>query len=512
MDERTSYSVHVPESNTQHSVPSMHLLDLDTAHSMVDDTVYQQKPQWRTSSPYVHRLYQHATDPKRYDPKYRSLHSEATDERTPYNVPSVTDDKAQQSMHLLDLDPVQMVEDAIYRVDPVDHVAEASVAMELEAHRLPTATSFSNISSYLESMKILRDILNGHQYNQAMYLQMIDSLETRRASLPFQNLINVLADMLASDNHYFIHRTSTFILCQGNFTSGIEKNLFWDIISKSLGIVKMTISSSQVAKLQACKSTLTFAYTVFVKDLLQRLDNQSCAALPSIVEEVISLTSTWIWRNSFLNVAFSLLESKLLDTVALSEWLGVLFNLALLSLVTCKSKEQQEDCLVVIAKDISWRIDKLSTSFQKHQVLLRIPSDDVRLKVIDHHLDNYFASTPAEHGLESTQPFSLSKFRKVHLQKTVFRPNGTRQGLNYLLCLLTMLLQSYLMIEMGVPLLSFLPNQQTSTSGPSCQDLTQLHDLVIVLINRLSSDPSTSQDLIAPTNWYYLELLMTLTA
>lgn len=500
----------------------------------------QQKPQHRSryfapsptpSSPFTYRLYQHAVDPARYDPKYSSLLPEAANERTPYNVhvPSVTDDQTLHSvpsMHLLDSGTVQSVADdrncTVYHLDSIDHehVAEASVPLEPEAHRLPTATLFSRLcnstcdSSYLESIKILRDKLNGHQYNRAMYLQMIDSLETKRASLPFRDLFSLLTDILTSDNHYFIHRMSTFI-CQVNFASDIEKNLFWDIISKSLGSLKTTISNSQlyqVPRLQACKTTLAYAYTVFVKDLLQRSDNQSaCDALPCIVEEVISLTSTWIWHNSFLDIAFSLLESKLLDNVALSEWLGVLFNLALLSLVTCKSKEEQEECSVVIAKDISWRIDKLSTSFRKYQVLLTIPSDGVRLKVIDHHLDNYFASTSA--GLESTQLFSISKFRNVHLHKTVFRPDGTRQGLNYLLCLLTMLLQSHLMIEMGVPLLSFLPDQgMPSPSGPSGQDLRELNDLVIVFINRLSSDPNTSQDLIAPTNWYYLELLMTLTA
>ncbi len=402
-------------------------------------------------------------------------------------------------------------------------------------HKHTVAEMNAIASSYQTNLTFLRE--NNIEYNlysQAGYLQLVESLVAVGGALPFRETMTVLSDVLKSSNCYFIKRMRNF-LCQNHCVMCSlphEKTVLWDTINQSLEILKNAISKehvdpSQTPAFQASKTVLEYLLNIFIDDLMHHFSEVSNGTFrTSLFEKVLSSTSKWSWFNKMLSMAFSLLDLNILAKCGVLECLDTLLGLALLPLKTCNSKAEQEEISTTLAKQLSQRIERLSNSFKKIFVLLRIPSEHVRLKVIDIHLDNYFAtagttstgSDSSNEGMTSSSTdFSLSKF-KVHLQKTVVRGDGTRQDLGFFLSLLTMLLQSHLLIVSGAPMLSFLPDRESAASegnSSSAQlqpQLTELNQSVTVFINRLSTDPATASYLITPTNWNYLELLIILTS
>ena len=378
-------------------------------------------------------------------------------------------------------------------------------------------------SFYLTNLKFLRENIEHHLYSQSSYLQLLELLGAVGTTLPFREIIAILSDVLKSGNCHFIKKIRNF-LQQSSFRTCIlpgEKTILWDTISRSLEMLKNVVSKehnivdpSLTPAFQASKTVLEYSLKIFITDLTMLPNDE---LYQSLLAKVLSSTPKWSWYNEILNVAFILLEFNFPTQFVLLESVDILLGLALLPLRTCNTQLEREELSTTLAKQLSLRIARLPDSFKKYFVLLRIPSEHVRLKVIDIHLDNCFVAAAETSSSISNngginEAFSLSKF-KVHLQKTVV---GTGQDLGYFLSLLTMLLQSHLLIVSGVPMLSFIPDRQTDTNSNRNSTLqSQLADLnqpVTVFINRLSTDPATASYVITPTNWYYLELLIILTS
>lgn len=454
------------------------------------------------STPFIHQLYNHAADPER-----SGLH---------LSFSPIPHEKLSSDCVAIDMCRNTSISTVPAGIKDLTFSAANTDYNECNSSEQDTLQSrnfraYDHSASCQTHLKFLRDKIFHHGYSKVSYLQIVDSLAAVGGSFPPEEMVKILADILKSDSIYFINRMNVF-LCQ-HYLKTVDVKALWEIMKQSLQVLRDVLAQehvelSQAAGFQAGKTILEYIFNVLVNDLIE----DSCGGHPCLLEEILLMTSEQSWHNQFFDITFSLLELELSGSNSLC--LDTMLSLALLPLLTCNSEVKQEELSTVLATDLSPYINKVSTTFKKHLVLSRIPSDNIRLKVIDIYLDTCFITASGEHiPEENREPFSLSKFKNMHLYKIPVKAEGIRQDLGFFLGLLTMLLQSYLFIVTGVPLLSFLPDKSFGSSGTRFrEDLSELNHPVMMFINRLSSDPQTSADLITPTNWYYLELLITLTS
>ena len=353
-------------------------------------------------------------------------------------------------------------------------------------------------------LRILRKNLHSSQYNKASYIQIMDSIATGGIVLPSEEIIKILQDILHSNHSWFINKLDIYLL-QHNPNLSSEGESVLEIIHASLSMLEsnLVLCNFKTPSTLAAKTVLEFVLKVFVNELEASEPGHTC-----LLEAVLLLTSKQAWLNKLFTNIFLLssLELHAPGNGSLLKCLDVVLNLAMIPLAICKSKMEQDDLSFTIAKEISLNLEKISSTSKKCFFLWRIPSDEIRCQVIDIHLDTYFRINPQPTPVE--EPFSLSKFKNIHLCRSPVKLNGRHEG-SYLLSLLALLLQSHVFIINGAPLLPFLPHR-----GPSNEDdnlrMSDLHESVLTCINRLSSDGVSSADLIS--NWHYLEILLTLTS
>ena len=387
----------------------------------------------------------------------------------------------------------------------------------VEVHEHSTAEIKAITLCCQTNLAFLREKIGGHHYSQASYLQLVELLVAVGGALSLGTM-NVLSDVLVPCNCYFIRRMR-YLLYQSPHEMCFAPGDISTLINQSLEVLKVSISTNHVdlpntPAFQGSQTILEYIFNSFIKDMSEDLSCQS------LLEKAMSFTSKWSWFTKMFDLAFSLLELKCKDEYTINECLDILLGLALLPLRMCNSRIEQEELSTTLAKQLSQRIKALSDPFRKHFVILRIPSEHIRLKVIDLHLDDCFGTsgttttttTTGTDRTQASQHFTLSKFKAVHLQKTVV---GTKHDLGFFLSLLTLLLQSHVLLVSGMPILNFIPDRQDITCEANLTSTIELSDLnqpVMVFINRLSTDPVTASCLAIPTNWYYLELLITLTS
>ena len=347
----------------------------------------------------------------------------------------------------------------------------------------------SMISNGYQSLSFLRDQLQC-SYAQASYIQIVELITAVGMPSTPKEVTDVLIDLLKSDCNFFVDKLGNYLHQYYRMPLLMQGRVLLEIIEKSLDILQTAPG------FLAGKTGLEFVLNVLISDIKMQRSPSQCSGLA----EAMFLTSKWTWHNKFLKSAFTLIsELQLPGNITHLECLDVVLSLALFPLVTCKSRIELESLTSTIAKELSFFINELHTTV-KHLFLSRIPSAYVRLKVIDIHLDTYFT-----HSTSDRPEDFLLKYKDSHLK---IKPG--RQEVGYLLDLLTAMLQSYLFVTNGAPILPFLPEKAFDTSVTEFSGgLGDVHDSVIGFIDRLSSDPTTSDALIV--NWHHLELLMTLT-
>lgn len=364
-------------------------------------------------------------------------------------------------------------------------------------------------SSYCTKLTFIRESMHHHLYSQASYQQLLELLGVLGTALPVEEIVSILLDVLKSGDCHFIMVLRHFLFMhQMNLdVEPGETTMLRDIIYQSLKMLhdvirKGSVNPSLTSAFQASRTVLEYFLKVFTNDVNGELDK-------SVLARVLSATK-WSWYDEILDAAFALLELNCSSQSVFFECVDILLGLALVPIGNCNSKVEQEELCTSLAEQLSKRIALLPDSFRKYFVLIRIPSEHVRLKVVDFHLDRYFAATTDTTVSGITDSSFVSKF-KMHLQKTVV---GTKHDLGYFLSLLTMLLQSHLLVVSGVPMVSFISDQHTPVDrSPQLQSpLAALNQPVTAFINRLSTHPDTASFVITPTNWYYLELLIILTS
>ena len=457
----------------------------------------------KASPKYPHQIYCHAGDPKKA--AYHQLFLGLETKNQLHN---------DKSFREVESDALDVVSDDVNDDTNTSQVEDALLSVKDEQPKCGIKIKEpSRVYSPHRQLQNLRENIFHCHYSRGSYIRVVDSLVATGVTLSTREVLDMLGDILQSNSFRFINRVGFFLHQDSLLRTDLsfDRNSTWDIMKRSLIALDHYVSQFSnglvTPGLLAGNFVLEYLLRIFIKDL----KSTGCA---NLLENVFSLSSKWSRHEKLLDTVFCLLEFAYSEQNSFSKCLNTLYKLTVLPVVTCQSEIERQDVLVKLARTISQHVDKLSDFSNKYSAILYIPSCHLREKVIDIHLESYFALSGTDSVSGREKIFSLSKFKNVHLKKIPFRPDGTKQDLKYFLRLLTVLLQSHLLILTGAPLVSFFPGipESFKESAISVQDLKEARVPLAELTDRLSSDPSTSIDLTEPTNWYHLELLMTLTS
>lgn len=347
---------------------------------------------------------------------------------------------------------------------------------------------------------ILRQTLCDRQYYQGSYLEVMKFLVSTGLSMKSSEVTSMLKDILKSSNPFFITKMNFFL--QQFHCWQPERNELLALIDECLVLLPSSLAEdscpSSNCRFLASKLVLEYIFFMLVENFVS---SDGCKGL---LREVV-LASKWSWHVKFLDIASSLSQLNCVECKLYTECISLMLSYVVFPLIVSQSGSEQDDICNHLARDISSSSKELANPLM---LLLNIPSEILRERTIDHHLDHYFLCDTTE---EIGGPFTLLKFKNVHLLRNPRKPDGSRHDLGYFLSLLTSLLQSHLLVLSGVSLVSFIP-KKSEAIGSVCDSLKELHIPIMMLVNRLSSDPETSSHLTTPTSWYHLELLMTLTS
>ena len=471
-----------------------------------------------------HIFYSHASDPKRYIPQLciQQLDKiKSSMDLALCNVsPAISCDKigciTLEESETAIVNAPELMQENNSIISKTEICSEGSEQCNIELCESNTATFIRTSQNHLS---ILREKISNHRYSQGIYLQRIDSLIAAGITLPFSEMMGILKDILNSSDCYFINKMNVFLHhdCLLRTSLSVKHKILWDIIMRSLTNLDDSLTCANplvMPSYLAGKAILKYIFDIFIKDL--KSQESSCSHL---LDRVLLFESKFSWHTKYLDISFSLLEHlySYSGYTSVSQCLDTLLCFAVLPLVTMKTELEREEVVMKIAMDMSQCIHRLSNSHKKQEFILSIPSEHLRLMVINIHLERYFTlEAPSGNIPRRNLPFSLSCFNVTHLKRTLLKPDGTRQDMGYFLTLLVLFLQSHLLVLSGVPLVSFFPkgldNDFEEMKLCCHKELKEIHHSILVLSNRLSSDPVTSMDLTNPTNWHHLQLLITLTS
>ena len=210
-------------------------------------------------------------------------------------------------------------------------------------------------------------------------------------------------------------------------------------------------------------------------------------------EAFIDRTKKWSFFSKIIRMVF-IVSEKLEDGRCPQLLLLQAFRqdlLALLCVPLCGKYPQDTVERVAFAFEEGLR-GMISVSMRK-EVLLLVPSDLLREKIIDIHLENEFQfNSLSEAWLRQLQeaPFNLMKLCFIHVRRVLYTPSGEPHDLSYFLFLIVNLLQSHIIKITGTqPSSLFSPLLKVqNVSGDLCAQLEDIKPHIASLIDRLSED------------------------
>ena len=358
---------------------------------------------------------------------------------------------------------------------------------------------------------------NNGGYSLYNYLHVLERLLAQGSFIPSEKLLQVLDIVQSNGDQYFLTRMHTLLLQDLSIRKDttVDKRKLWEMMESCLEkcqSLPVHLSSMII---------LNYILNVFLKDL----NTHSSELNSSLVEKVLSLQSHYSHIRKLLDLVFSLPRTGS-HTVCDSEvpsLLDVTLSLVCLPLLSCTELDRK-DAATKLARDISTRLNGLDSIHTKCHILEMIPSNYLREKIIDLYLEREFTLLPQINSASvfTGSSLSLTKISQVHLNRTPYHQNGSPHSLSFFLRLLCMLLQSHLHTLNGTPLVTSLStvnrpqfgvNSASLTSSEEIQQgLSSMNRRVCGLANRLLNDEIFCVEMTDPVNWFYFELLTSITS
>lgn len=272
------------------------------------------------------------------------------------------------------------------------------------------------------------------------------------------------------------------------------------------------------------KVVLSYLFGLMAKDFNLRVSEYE----GSLVERVLSLSRKWSNVRKLLSLLFASLEEKeeggssggLLDLVE------EVSSAICLPLLTCRHLDRS-DLTTKLAREISRQLSEVSTVEKQQRLILALPSDYLRERVIALHLETTCIRTASFcNGGTTTYDqleLSLDRIGSAHLTRSPYTLSGERVDLGFFLFLQCHLLGSHLRCARGGPVVGFLetgssplPSEWRSYLETASEDeiqakLLSLGPQVISLMDRLMQDECLLGEVTMPQCWGYLQLLQSLT-
>ena len=368
-------------------------------------------------------------------------------------------------------------------------------------------------------------------YNALNYLSVVEKLVSQGAYIPTHLLKQVLTQVQRACDEEFVRRMYAILSHDLTIRSNrdiLKEEVVWEAMEQSLNTLQRHLIShdnTPQVNVFAAETVLNYLFGLLVKDLNSRVENPST----SLVKKTLSLRSKWSRIIKVLDVLFSVYQNSrgVSSHPGVPDVREVLLAMICLPLLTCEDIDRKEMALR-LARELSERLETLGSTERKRELLLAIPSDYLRERVISIHLNRNFVMRPsADSSSDLTQcdNVSLATIGLVHLSRMPYNHSNTPQDLGFFLFLLCHLLQSHLHTLHACPILSFLtPSSLTTDLPPSWlslpsplsreelrASLLSICHPVQTLMFRLLEDPVFLCEITVPTNWLYLQLLTSLT-
>ena len=366
--------------------------------------------------------------------------------------------------------------------------------------------------------------------NALNYLSVVEKLVSHGAYIPTHLLKQVLTQVQRAGDEEFVRRMYAILSHDLAIRANRDvpkEEVVWEAMEQSLSTLQRHLVSQDntpPVNVFAAETVLNYLFGLLVKDLNSRIENPST----SLVKKTLSLRSKWSRIIKVLDVLFVCQNSRGVSShPGVPDVREVLLAMICLPLLTCEDIDRKEMALR-LARELSERLETLSSTERKQEVLLAIPSDYLRERVISIHLNRNFVIRPSANSssdLTQSDDVSLATIGLVHLSRMPYNHSNTPQDLGFFLFLLCHLLQSHLHILHACPILSFLtPSSLTTDLPPSWLSLPfplsreELRASLLSICHpvqtftfRLLEDPVFLCEVTVPTNWLYLQLLRSLT-
>ena len=360
------------------------------------------------------------------------------------------------------------------------------------------------------------------------YLSVVEKLVSHGAYIPTLLLKKVLTQVQRACDHEFVRRMYAILshdLAIRAISDVPKEEFVWEAMEQSLSTLQRHLVSQEntpPVSVFAAETVLNYLFGLLVKDLNFRIENPSS----SLVRKTLSLRSKWSRIIKMLDVLFSVYQNSrgVSSHPGVPGMQEVLLAMICLPLLTCEDTDRK-DTTLRLARELSERLETLGSTEKKQELLLAIPSDYLRERVISLHLNRHFVMRPfadSRSDLIQSDDISLATIGSMHLSRMPYDHSNTPQDLGLFLLLLCHLLQSHLHTLHASPILSFLtpsvalPPSWQSLPSPLSRDelrasLLSICPSVQTLMCRLFDDPVFQCELTVPTNWLYLQLLTSLT-
>ena len=383
------------------------------------------------------------------------------------------------------------------------------------------------VRNYMSSANLHR----AGSYNALNYLSVVEKLVSQGAYIPTHLLKQVLSQVQQACDEEFVRRMYAILSHDLAIRSNRDipkEEVVWEAMEQSLNTLQRHLVSQDntpQVNVFAAETVLNYLFGLLVKDLNSRIENPST----SLVKKTLSLRSKWSRIIKVLDVLFSVYQNSrgVSSHPGVPDVREVLLAMICLPLLTCEDIDRKEMALR-LARELSERLETLGSTERKRELLLAIPSDYLRERMISIHLNRNFVMRPSTNSssdLTQSDNVSLATIGLVHLSRVPYNHSNTPQDLGFFLFLLCHLLQSHLHTLHACPILSFLtPSSLTTNLPPSWlslpsplsreelrASLLSICHPVQTLMFRLLEDPVFLCEITVPTNWLYLQLLTSLT-
>lgn len=348
------------------------------------------------------------------------------------------------------------------------------------------------------------------------YLHTAERLVNHGCFFPVKKLDEVFRVMWRNGrDHEQVVKKMQFILQQDlslRTDTSMDSSHFWYKVKRCLEALE-----SNTDTLVACVQL-----NYLLGFLIKNLDANKLEPRLSLVEQLLSSKKT-LHISAILDVIFALRE-RCVDSVTSTRAVECLLAMVCLPLLTC-DPSSRSGLRTKLAREFAMRLDKLASYPSQYQLIMDIPSNYLKEKVIDFVLERNFL-LPGENAAALSQTFSddsisFAKIASIHLCREARCLNGATHNLTFFLQLLSGLIQCHVKTVTGTqPLVSLFPSSclPHSSSEPSLSEdkvreqLFDMHRGVLLLTDRLSQDNDHFLELTEPATWFHLQLLSLITS